>query len=235
MQAPQDSQLLELWEQGLHRHPIDRAVLLASWARPELPPQDVAGLPLGALNRAVLELRRTCFGSRLEAFADCPECGQRHELVLEVQDLLGKAPSGGKVEPIDVGEYRFRVPDSRDLAAVAFADDAEAAAIQILRRCCLSGVEDPAVLAELLEQVEQAMEAQDPAASFEVELTCQECSSVCLVALRIGDIVWSEIQARARLLLSEVHAISRSYGWTESEILSLTPQRRAAYIELVNG
>jgi hypothetical protein len=37
----------------------------------------------------------------------------------------------------------------------------------------------------------------------------------------------------ARSLLAEVHSLARAYGWTESEILALSPQRRSTYLEMV--
>ena len=46
---------------------------------------------------------------------------------------------------------------------------------------------------------------------------------------------WGEIQICARRLLREVHALASAYGWTESEILSLSTTRRHAYLEMVGG
>ena len=48
MQVPSEAQLLALWEQGLRRHPVDRALLLCAWARPEVPGSRLAELPLRA-------------------------------------------------------------------------------------------------------------------------------------------------------------------------------------------
>ncbi len=33
--------------------------------------------------------------------------------------------------------------------------------------------------------------------------------------------------------LVEVDALARAYGWTEAEIMQLSPTRRAAYLQLV--
>src|ERR687884_439042 len=88
MRAPNGAELLALWEQGWSRHPIDRALLLGCWARPELAAGQVAALPLGALNAAVLRFREAIFGSRIPACADCERCSERLELSLDVGDLL---------------------------------------------------------------------------------------------------------------------------------------------------
>lgn len=42
-----------------------------------------------------------------------------------------------------------------------------------------------------------------------------------------------EISARARTLLVEVHQLASAYGWSEREILSLAPERRAPYLAMV--
>jgi hypothetical protein len=45
--------------------------------------------------------------------------------------------------------------------------------------------------------------------------------------------IWAEMEARARKLLREVHSIASAYGWSETEILSLSEARRSHYVELV--
>jgi hypothetical protein len=35
--------------------------------------------------------------------------------------------------------------------------------------------------------------------------------------------------------LRDVHELASAYGWRESEILALSPQRRQAYLELVRA
>jgi hypothetical protein len=36
-------------------------------------------------------------------------------------------------------------------------------------------------------------------------------------------------------LLREIEALARAYGWSEREILDLSPQRRHTYLELVSA
>jgi hypothetical protein len=40
------------------------------------------------------------------------------------------------------------------------------------------------------------------------------------------------VQAAAERVLLDVHALARAYGWTESEVLRLTPARRSAYLQM---
>ena len=90
MQVPSEAQLLALWEQGLRRHPVDRALLLCAWARPEVPGPRLAELPLGAINAALLRLREACFGARIDAYVDCPRCGERLSLAARCRRASGR-------------------------------------------------------------------------------------------------------------------------------------------------
>ena len=43
------------------------------------------------------------------------------------------------------------------------------------------------------------------------------------------------VEMAARRLLPEVHALASSYGWSEKEILALSPARRRSYIALLGA
>lgn len=218
------------------RHPIDRALLLGAFARPDLPPSQLPDLPLGVINRALLGLRTTSFGHRIEAYLDCEQCGERLELALDTRELLAAAPEGGMADRVDVGGFLFRAPSSRDLAAIAGESDVATATRKFLDRCRVdTGAVPWNEGAELQAEVEAELEALDPMADIALELTCDACGNRWVTSLDVGALVWEEIEARSRALLLEVHRLARAYGWTEPEILALSPQRRAAYLELVEA
>ncbi len=234
MRVPSEAELLALWESGLTQHPIDRALLLCAWARPDLPASRPPELPLGALNEALLRLRSACFGSRIDAYVDCERCGERLEMALDTDALLTGACEGDARGELDLAGFRFRAPCSRDLAVVAHDHDPEVAALKLLAHCRVDRA-DP-VLTEhpgLLAEVETGLEALDPLADMRLALTCEECGHCSMAGLAIGALLWDEIEAHARALLAEVHSLARAYGWSEPEVLALSPQRRAAYLELV--
>ena len=236
MRAPSEAELLALWDRGSRRHPVDRALLLGVWARPDLPPSSLPDLPLGALNAALLRLREVCFGPRIDAYLDCEHCGERLELVLDTGQLLAGAAEDDVGADAELAGLRFRAPCSRDLAAIAQAPDPETAALSLLIRCC---VEPQAASREeilgLLPEAEARLEALDPAADIRLAVSCDSCGHHWVADFDIGAILWDEVSARARTLLEAVHRLARAYGWTESEILALSPQRRSAYLELVDA
>jgi hypothetical protein len=241
MQVPSEAQLLALWEQGLRRHPVDRALLLCAWARPEVPGSRLPELPLGAINAALLRLREACFGGRIDAYVDCPRCGERLSLLLDAQDLLAGAAESDSRADFELAGFRFRVPCSRDLAAMAGMAkgtvlDAEAAAHRLLELCCLEARHAASgELVELLAEVETGLAALDPTANLSLALACEACGHRWEADFDIGVLLWEEIEARARVLLAEIHGLARAYGWTEPEILALSPERRAAYLELTGA
>ena len=228
------SDLLALWEQGGARHPIDRALLLCAWARPELPPARVADLPLGVVNETLIRLRAESFGSRIEAYVDCERCRERLELTLDAGRLLAGAGADEERGELQIGGDRFRVPSSRDLAAVAGERDPEAAARQLLERCRVQRSVSPSGGPRVqLAEVEDGLDALDPTAAIALGVACEACGHAWAAAFDVGAFFWEEIEARARALLGEVHRLAQAYGWSEPEILALSEQRRAAYLEMV--
>ncbi|SFL96416.1 hypothetical protein [Variovorax sp. OV329] len=236
MRALAGSELLMLWERGASRHALDRGALLAAAARPDWPVDAIADLPLGAVNKSLLELRAACFGSRIDGHADCPRCGQRLAFAVDAHELLASAPDDDSPtrREADVAGLRVRAPSLRDLAAVSAEADAEHAARQLLARCTLAGdaarLDDAARVA-----VEEKLDALDPHADLALALQCVACGHADLVQLDAGQLLWDEIEARAQALLHEVHRLASAYGWNESHILALTPARRASYLAMLGA
>jgi hypothetical protein len=233
MRTIESVDLLALWERGASRHALDRSALLCARARPELPVDAIADLPLGEITASVLRLREAWFGKRIRAHVDCEHCRGRLELSVSVDDLLRTAaPVARDVEAAGV---RCRLPCLRDLAAVAGERDAARAARQLLERCLLDADSGAAsALSEIaFREVEDALEAADPNADLAFDLCCEACGRTGMAQLDAGAVLWDEIDARARALLGEVHLLAAAYGWTEREILALGAERRASYLSMV--
>jgi hypothetical protein len=79
------------------------------------------------------------------------------------------------------------------------------------------------------------MEALEPGAAVTFDLTCPECGAQWSAPMDCGDVLWSELQVRAERLLLDVDALARAYGWSESQVLALSPTRRAAYLQLIGS
>jgi hypothetical protein len=227
--------VLSLWEEGRARHPIDRGLLLFAAARPDLPADRLADLPLGERNAALLRLRQATFGPEIQAYVDCPGCGERMELALRVDMFL---PSDSETRPareLETNGFRFRLPTTRDLATLLDHADVTSAAEHLLERCCVARPtgEAKTPLPDLQDKIEAAFEARDPCANVELSLECDSCAHAWTAPFDIAALLWDELEARARGLLATVHALARAYGWSERDVLALSEQRRAAYLNMV--
>jgi hypothetical protein len=235
MRIPSERDLLGLWESGLTRHPIDRALLLCTWARPDVPVDRLAQLPLGAVNEALLRLRRALFGTRLQAQVACERCGETLEIWLTVDELLPASQGTAPSPTLQLEEFDLRLPDSSDLASVAGIADAQAAAEQLLERCCLPRTPDAVLSDDIRARTEAWLEASDPLADLRLKLNCEACGHEWCAALEPASWLWDEVQRSAQGLLAQVHSLARAYGWTEQQVLALTPQRRSIYLDLVQA
>lgn len=238
-------QVLQIWEIGQTQHPLERALTLLAYALPEQSPDALAKLSLGQRDTQLLTLRSLTFGPTMDGFTLCPQCGEQLEFALNVTDLYVGEPHGLTTPDHDlsVDDYgvQFRLPDSSDLAAAIAASSSDlAVARQILAQRCIQKVhhQDAPVAAaalppEVLAQLAQRMADCDPQAELWLDLTCPACQHGWQVLFDIISFFWAELTAQAKRLLQEVHALARSYGWREADILAMSAQRRQLYLDLV--
>jgi hypothetical protein len=221
---------LELWETGRSPHPLDQGVLAVAAAFPEVK-ESVADWPLGRRNRALAELRCAVFGGSLRGWTACQTCGEKLEFELDGRAL---AETAGETDCIDVGGERYRLPTSRDLAAVVKETDATVAARRLLQQCSLDATKG-VWSEEEMEAVGELMAASDPLSEILLSFDCPGCGAAFEESLDLPTFLWAEMEARAKRLLSEVHALASAYGWSEREILGLSVARREFYLGMVRA
>jgi hypothetical protein len=235
MQAISGPNLLDLWERGVALHSLDRGLLALSVALPAEPPESFADWPLGRRNQALVELHCSCFGPRFEAWTSCAACGEKMEFELDGRALSEHIIEGLTQGMVRVKGRQFRVPTSRDLASLAREADDDRAAALLIDRCRVKDDDSAALSDDDLQEIEAAMELADPGAELRVALRCPACSDEWNETLDVVNFIWAEVEARARRLLWEVHALASAYGWSQSQILALSEARRALYLEMVRG
>ena len=87
----------------------------------------------------------------------------------------------------------------------------------------------------VLEALSHRMEEEDPQADIRMSLNCPHCSHQWEVQFDIETYLWTEINWWAKRILRDVHILASAYGWSEYEILNLSPIRRQAYLNMVNS
>ncbi len=222
--------LVRIWEAGVALHPIDRALLI-------LGTRDAARLALGTRDEQLLRTRAATLGDRLEATDTCPECGERVDVSLSCQALVGEIEPAPERWTVEHGDLRITVRplDSVDAAAAVAAGDVEAAASELLARAVVAVEPAGPLPTEAVAAVAASLASRDAGAELLIELTCPACATRWQRVLDVAGFVWAELEARAQRLIGDVHALASAYGWTEGEVLALGDARRAAYLAMVEG
>jgi len=93
-------ELLDVWERGRDKNPVDQAILTLLAACPETSEEEILGLSIGERDKYLLILREWAFGSQFVGLASCPGCGENLELNFSTEDLLQKTDkSTHEMEP----------------------------------------------------------------------------------------------------------------------------------------
>ena len=245
------AELLDLWEQGLSVPLVTRTLLLLTQACSDTTRDALARLPIGHRDALLLKLREWTFGPRLDSVVDCPQCGERLEITLDISDLLttaGEAPPETLFLQAEGYRVSYRLPNSYDLMALVDTENPEARLQALLGRCLIEArslvetgddeqAEPALALDQLPEPVVAAMRQQmseaDPLGDIRFALACPSCDHRWSALFDIVSFFWREIDDWARRTLREVHSLGRAYGWSEADILTLTAWRRHAYLEMI--
>jgi hypothetical protein len=207
----------------------DPAHLLSAWEAAAGLPRAARGavvagaaLDLPIADAAVLELQAyvEAFGATADCVVACEACGQELDVAVPLAEL--DTAGGGEAA---VGGLTVRAPTTRDLLEARDADD-------LLARCVTGGVPvDPA----LRDAVDAAAEELAGAAAIVVRTSCPECGAEISAPLDPALLLWDRVTAAVPVALGEVAELALAFGWSEEQVLALTPVRRRAYLELARG
>ena len=230
-----DRELLSVWEEARSSHPALRPAALLRRMAGEA---DAERLPVGVRDRRLLALREAWRGAAYEAVADCDACGTRVELTFAPPppSVPSEAPRAIDVDGIEV---EYRLPDSVDLRAAAGCADVESARVLLATRCAVRARSEdgevplPPLDEALIVRMEEAMAAADPDGDLRLCAVCPECGGEFEVIFDPALFIWNEVESAAIEALRAVDALASAYGWSEDEILSLSPARRQAYLGMV--
>jgi hypothetical protein len=227
--APSAALLLEAWETASAQQPARRPLtvlsLLTGRDRREL-----QALTVGERDGLILRLRAGLFGQELAALTTCASCGSDAELSFAVRDVLVSSHILREVTVALEGETVAARPlTAGDLEDVAGSPDLRG---ELFRRSVAEAVE---VTDEALFEVGRALAEADPQAHIDLQLVCPSCQAASSVRFDPWTFLWEEIRSWAVRTLGQVHRLARAYGWSESEVLALSPQRRHTYLRLVGA
>lgn len=241
MKSLRAEELLSVWEQALSQPLLQRVLLLLVAAFPERPAESFATMSIGERDLLLLHLRECLFGSQLINTTICPHCSERIEWRNSVADLVVEGQQDNAksdVFELQTDDYQlsFRLPNSADVELVVNSDNAQQS---LLSRCVLESQHrgDSCGFEQLPEAVIQTLteriEMLDPQADIRIALTCPQCEHRWDALFDIASFLWTEVNDWAERMLQTVNQLARVYGWSEGEILNLSPVRRQLYLGMV--
>jgi hypothetical protein len=225
----------------------DPAVLLAAWEAgcgwPEvargaavldvLGGAEVAGsaldLPIGELARLAARCHVEAFGGLVPGVLDCAGCGAMLDVTVDLSALPTATTPGGSVATGDEWPA-VRAPTVRDLLRAVGRPDARDVLLQLL-----TGVAERDLEPDELVRLEARLEAIAGPGFTTLRTACPDCGGDVTGDLDPAWLLWTRVERAAPELLQDVATLAGAYGWSESEVLALTPRRRAAYLELAAG
>jgi len=233
-------QVLDVWDQASGKKSEAQTQLLLSLIESGTPAEPLSNLTIGERNHRLLELRQQLFGSKLEAYVECPKCDQALDLVFSTDQFgFDRARDLPAEQVIESGAITasVRLPNGHDLIALANIETAEEGRALLFSRCLSDLRKDghAAKITELDEDDLSALETLiaelDPRMELLFDLNCPACANQWQAPLEVDVYLWHEFDTHARELLENIHLLARAYGWSESEILAMSEKRRRYYVE----
>jgi hypothetical protein len=192
-------------------------------------PGQAAELTAADRDRVLAAIYLREIGARVLSSPSCPSCGARFDLEFDLSALiesLAAAPPHRDATGAYVARdgTRFRLPSGTDeLCAAVEADPASA----LCARCRIDGPGDADALSAAMEEVAPLIEA-------ELDAACPECAARHAVRFDIQSFLLGVLIAERRARTGDVHRLARAFGWSLTEILSLSRSQRRVHLELVD-
>ena len=241
MRPLNSSELLDIWERSTDRPLFEKALILLNMACSDGEPEDPALLSIGNRDALLLQLREWMFGPQLLNVTRCPQCSEIIEWVTDISDL--RFPASGKISTasyslqVDTFNIQFRLPNSYDLFRVFSDSDYQSNPKKLLTDCIIEVLQDTNssvdLPAEVLDRLDQQMSLEDAQAEINMALSCPGCSHKWESKFDIVNYLWMEIDSWARHILKDVATLAATFSWSETQILSMSPQRRQLYLDII--
>jgi len=176
-------------------------------------------------------------GPQVQFEIACPRCGARLEFGWDLrQAVLEASPSRVFEAQLDGLQVRVRMPSSADVMAIEGATSVVEGEDLLWRRCVSAQTPDGTLISgsELTPvqraQVERSMDEAGVQSDVHFDLSCAECGASWDAPLDAGQLLWMELARSAQQALIHVDALARRYGWSEAQILGMSPRRRELYL-----
>ena len=244
MHVPSTAELLHVWELGQFQTLPQRALsfLIASFV--EVESKVLEEISIGQRDALLLDLRELLFGRTMSCLVICPACGDRLEMNMQVSEMQvnkdGIDMKPAKTQSVHIDDYdlEFRSPNNQDLIVIADAPAGEDLRHLLLERCFQKITRGQEIIPinelpeNIMDAVIEKMAQIDSQADTQLSLSCPSCRHQWIATFDIVSFLWNELNSWAIRLLHEVGILASHYGWSEKDILNMSPFRRRLYLEM---
>lgn len=219
--------------------------LVAPGAEPGTERETVRALLVAERDRELVALRRLSLGPQVRAQVPCPACGETSvaDFSLDVLPLdFEPPPRAFAVTLADGTEARLRLPTAGDQEELLEVEgEAERRSVMLARCLERFGVREVGFDVDFTRALplatrtalERELEARLPDLDLEMAVECSHCGAAIVAPFDVPVFFFFELTARARERLRDVHKLASAYHWSERDILTLTLDRRRAYLLLL--
>ena len=234
-------ELLSIWEHSGGQPLVTRSLNMIRVSCSGTNQTDPAALSIGERDTRLLRLREWLFGPDLLNMAECPRCHEKLEWTTPLSEFpLKLSEEKGRMlrYTLEAAPYtvQFRLPNSYDLVT-ALSNQTDPR--KLFFDCIIEAQNNdtpcrPEELPDdVLDKLDQRMTEEDPCSDIRMLLNCSRCAHRWELHFDIVSFLWTEIDNWARHILQEVAALASAFGWPESEILNMSPQRRKIYLGMI--
>ena len=86
---------------------------------------------------------------------------------------------------------------------------------------------------DLVAEAGRRLADADPQTDVRFALACPACGFDWSAPFDVVAFLWAEIDVWANRLLGDVHVLASAYGWSEPDVLAVSPARRRSYLQMV--
>lgn len=187
-------------------------------------------------------------GLALQLHCSYQACGEFIEVEITKDDITGEVlpenDTGKYKVSVNGSDFFFRKPIGSDQLRwlnTSFSDEDDAVETMI-RDLCIFTYEkgkkkeikpgfSPNV--EWFKAVDEGMMVIDPLIHYNLSVCCPACNKETNYTIDLEDLLLRRLHKIKLNLLDTIHHIATHYHWSEQEILSLPPDRRAYYLSLI--
>ena len=216
--ALSDARLIALFDAVERLPPVAQAQRLAAAVLPK--DADVMSLTLGDRDRLLWAFKASRFGRRAVAHFECEACAEAVSFAIPNGFEVPDAVTDKAMVRHDDRDWHLRPPRLSDVQTGQFET-----AI-----CADAPWEDATFRAAAA----QALDDADPGMDVVFEVACADCGHVNPRGLDVAAFVMSDLNSLAARIFADVAILARAFGWSEADVLQLSPARRARYVEMVS-